>query len=178
MSENYTKEFADEIFRYDQETGNLFWRKRDRKHFSRDIDWKMFNTRFADTQISHVNDGGYICVRFNGKQTRAHRIIWLMVHGYWPENQIDHIDGNRLNNRIKNLRCVTNAENSMNRKTIRSNSGYKGVHKLKNSDKYIATIKKGYTHYNLGRYDTAEEAHAVYCAKAKELFGEYANFGS
>jgi hypothetical protein len=176
---NYlTKESAEEFFRYDNKTGKLFWEQRDRKHFSRDIDWKMFNTRFAGSEINHINDSGYICVRFKRKQTRVHRIIWLMEYGYWPEHQIDHVNGDRSDNRIKNLRKATNSENSANRTGSKSNSGYKGVHFLNKQEKYIAYITKDYNRYNLGYFDTPEEAHAAYCAKAAELFGEYANFGT
>jgi hypothetical protein len=176
---NYlTKESAEEFFRYDNKTGKLFWKQRDRKHFSRDIDWKMFNTRFAGKEASSTTDQGYILTRFAGMAVRAHKIVWLMHNGYWPEHQIDHINGSRSDNRIENLRKATNAENSANRNGSKSNSGYKGVHFLNKQEKYIAYITKNYNRYNLGRFDTPEEAHASYCAKAVELFGEYANFGT
>jgi hypothetical protein len=178
------KEIEIEILRefldYDNETATLYWKERDRKWFNHDKYHYTWNKRFAGKPAGRKKgiNGGYKTLAMFDQSYRYHRVIWALVHGEWPEHFIDHIDGDPTNNKIENLRPVSNSENSANRKKVTSNTGFKGVHKLKNKDKYLVTIEKNYKQYNLGRYDTPEEAHAVYCAKAKELFGEYANFGS
>lgn len=99
----------------------------------------------------------------DGKRYFTHRMIWLLVYGAWPENEIDHIDRNTMNNKIDNLRAATRNENQHNLGMNKNNSsGYPGVsfHKLRN--KYQAHIvingKKKY----LGYRNTAEEAYLAY----------------
>lgn len=88
----------------------------------------------------------------------AHRVVWYLHHGYWPEN-IDHINGIRTDNRICNLREVTHEENCQNRQHA---TGYTWSEARK---KFCVVIKRK----NCGRYDTALEARAAYLRHAKEL---------
>lgn len=89
--------------------------------------------------------------------------------------QVDHINGNSLDNRKENLRICTGVQNRLNRsKTIKSTSGYKGVFKTY-KNKWRAQIGWKNKKYYLGSYDTKEEAALIYNMKAIELFGEYAN---
>ena len=89
--------------------------------------------------------------------------------------QIDHRDGNSKNNRLSNLRLSTHSENAANRRRYRNNaSGFKGVSLEARTGKWMAKITKDGRTYFLGRFPTAEEAHAAYAAKARELFGEFA----
>lgn len=104
------------------------------------------------------------------------------VFGREDGMEVDHINGNPLDNRTSNLRFVTKAQNQMNRKSVVSSSGYKGV--TRNKKSWSATIRKSVsgkkvTHY-LGTFPTKEEAAAAYDRAAKFLFGEYAstNFGA
>ena len=91
---------------------------------------------------------------------------------------VDHIDGNKLNNRRSNLRICTNQENCMNRKKCNNNlAGYKGVHFRKDLNKFHAQIAFNGKKIYLGIFKTAEEAHQKYCEEGRKLFGEYFNSG-
>ena len=105
----------------------------------------------------------------NGKEIKMHRLIMNVTD---PNIQIDHINGNTLDNRKINLRQSTNATNHMNQSVRSDNkSGFKGVGRQGN--KWSARIgKNGCIH--LGSFDTPEEAAMAYDAKAKELFGDFA----
>ena len=91
--------------------------------------------------------GGYIVTSLDGKTMRSHRIIYCMMHGYWPE-EVDHINGRRDDNRITNLRAVRRCEQMRNQKMNSCNkSGIVGVHWLKDKEKWRATI-----HYDRQKY--------------------------
>ena len=115
-----------------------------------------------------VTKEGYEKIRWNGKQIQTHRLVWLYHFGYLPK-QIDHIDGDGLNNRISNLREATSSQNSKNRGLRSDNeSGYKGVTRYP-SGKYGAFVNKKY----YGSYATAEEANEVAIKVREELHGEF-----
>lgn len=106
----------------------------------------------------------------NTKGYLAHRLAWLYVYGVWPKDQIDHIDGDALNNRIDNLREAAHSENSQNRNKQNNNkSGFMGVHWNKRADKWHAQIKHQGVRHHLGYFDTPEEAHAAYLKAKAEL---------
>lgn len=114
-------------------------------------------------------------VCYKRKNYLACRIIWLFHYGKWSEHNIDHIDMDCSNDRISNLRDVTHSYNAANTKArVKNNTGIKGVFRDSERQKYKATIMKNGRTYNLGRFDTLEEAKAAYDAKAFELFGESA----
>lgn len=105
-----------------------------------------------------------VCI--GGQIYSAHRLAWLAHYGSEPPAQIDHINGDRADNRIANLRSATNQENSQNRAARKNACGYTGV--SKHFRKYIAHIRDGDSIRHLGLFGTPEEAHAAYCeAKAK-----------
>lgn len=115
-----------------------------------------------------VNAAGYKVIRINKKLHLAHRIAWAIEHGAWPENEIDHINGDRLDNRLVNLRQATHAENSCNTKMQSNNtSGFKGVHRHKNG--WRAVIKSGGRTRCLGVHVSKEAAAKAY-AKAASLY--------
>ena len=119
----------------------------------------------------NLDKDGYIRVRTNGKEYRAHRIIWEMFNGPIPEGLlIDHIDGDKLNNRIDNLRIATRRQNRANSRAPEFAELPKGVTRLA-SGKYRAKLT--YT-FSLGTFDTPEEAAEAYNNKAIELHGEFA----
>jgi HNH endonuclease/AP2 domain len=117
---------------------------------------------------------GHLIFSIHGRSYRAHRVAWLYVHGRWPAQQIDHIDGIRDNNAINNLREASNLENSRNSKRYVTNkSGFKGVSFCKEKNKWVAHINtKGKTKH-LGYFRTPELASILYEKTAKELFGEF-----
>ena len=110
-----------------------------------------------------------------------HRVILARALGrpLAPHEQVDHIDGNGLNNRRENLRIATAAQNQRNAKLrIDNTSGYKGVYFDKRKKKWRGLIKFNQKTIHLGSYATPEAAHEAYCKAAKELFGEFANDGT
>lgn len=116
----------------------------------------------------------YMRFKYKNKTYLIHRLIFAHHHGYFP-NLIDHIDRNRLNNNIENLRECTkrcfNTVNSILRKD--STSGYKGVAKH-NCGKWQSSVFKDGKRYYLGLFSDPIEAAIIYDIKAKELFGEFA----
>lgn len=156
-------------------TGILTWRVRSiRPGFER-ID-KMLNTRCAGkcTGTKSLHNGAiYLKMTIFRVTYFVHRIVWTHYHGAWPTLQIDHINGDSLDNRIANLRLATQQQNSQNMKALRSNntSGIKGVSWCKLTEKWAAQIAD----IDLGRYASKAEAIAVRQRAAKELFGEFAN---
>lgn len=89
-----------------------------------------------------VAKNGYVYIGIMGKAYLAHRLAWLYMYGAFPNDQIDHINGNTVDNRMSNLRDVSNLENSRNMKRqINNTSGVTGVHKSTKRDKWVAKIK-------------------------------------
>jgi hypothetical protein len=129
--------------------------------------------RSKRTNVAYKNydRDGYIRVRFDGKEYRAHRLIWELHFGEIPENMfIDHIDGNPKNNDINNLRLVTRQQNNANR------SDKKGLPKGVSmyGGKFRVRISYLGEAYSLGTFDTVEEAEKEYKEAADILNGEYA----
>jgi len=123
---------------------------------------------FSRSSNGHVNQLGYRLISIRGKQYYAHRLAWLLTHRRWPRDQIDHINGNRSDNRLVNLRECTVAENAQNTGKKNSNtSGYVGVTWVKTRKKWMAHIRVSGRKINLGLFSTSEEAADAYCrAKA------------
>ena len=142
--------------------------------------WKVSTTNsitVGQVAGTATNDAGYKIVGIGGKTYRAHRIIFLYHHGYIP-NKIDHIDNNRSNNKIENLRPATNEENSRNSKLSKRNkSGVKGVCWPRHVNKWMVQVSQGTSKKYLGLYDDLELAELV-AIEARNLFHkEYANHG-
>jgi hypothetical protein len=124
-----------------------------------------------------LRSDGYIGIYIQKKYHWAHRIIWTIFNGEIPEELfIDHIDGNRSNNLIENLRLCTTQENAYNRgKQSNNKSGYKGVSFHKQKQKWVAQIKLEGKNKFLGFFVNPEDAYEAYCAKAIEHYGEFAS---
>jgi hypothetical protein len=119
---------------------------------------------------------GYIYVSIDNVRYLAHRVIWLIVTGAWPEADVDHINGIRHDNRWINLRAATRAQNLQNsRRHSNSRSGFKGV--VPNGSGWLAQIYVAGKNRCLGTFRTPEAAHAAYCTAAQEHFGNFANAG-
>ena len=163
-SQDITAKYLHEQMRYDPETGELWWRVQ--KH-----------RRKMDQPAGSVAvNGRYRQISINRRQYLAHRLAWLYVHGEWPNGQIDHINGDRLDNRIANLREADNAQNSQNRPQQSNNkSGFKGVFfNHRHSQPWQAQIMARGQRVQLGYFATAEEAHEAYKEAAARLHGEFA----
>ena len=166
-----------ELLTYDPVVGTFIWNTREPKHFTqtpqRTQDWlcKWWNTRFANTPAGSYDPAGYLLIRINGVDYRAHRIAWAMTYGAAP-GFIDHINGVRDDNRIQNLRSVNYDDNTKNAKKREDNrSGTTGVGYYPPKNKWRARINyKGRT-IALGYFNTLEEAVAA--RKAAEKIYEY-----
>ena len=128
--------------------------------------WMSSNRRCkeGETAGSLNKANGYIYVKFNNKRYLAHRLAWFISTGKWPKKHLDHINNDKSDNRIENLRECTPRENHHNRV---DNSEYVGVRKQKNRFRAEMKINGKTTH--LGSFLTAEEARDVYEKKWKEL---------
>jgi len=124
-----------------------------------------------DTSAGTFNHKGYIRCGFYGQRILAHRLIFFYFNGYIPE-QVDHINGNKKDNRIENLRAANNSLNQLN-KTIdkRSKTGVKNVHI--SGKKYAVSIRVNKTTHYFGTYDTIEQAKQIADIKRAELHGDF-----
>lgn len=168
--------FLRECFRYDPDSGDLVWRHRPRSHFTSERGYRQTNGKYAGKVAGTTSPTtGYIIVNFRGQLYPAHRIIFAMANGGWPEH-VDHVDGCRTNNRISNLRSCTRGENQCNRgKQSNNTTGFKGVSRKRGG--WVATIcKDGKSHW-LGSFSTPEQAHAAYKSAALTHHGSFANAG-
>ena len=118
---------------------------------------------------------GYVQIKIGGKLYKAHRLAWLYMIGEWPKGRLDHKDNCQSNNRWDNIRPASHSQNMANRKLNNNNkAGFKGVSFYKKLGKYGSRVSKDGVSYHLGVFDTPEEAHEAYLAKANELHGEFA----
>lgn len=154
-----TQEQLKNTLHYDPETGAFTWK------FSRSNRVKIGDK--AGTAAGH----GYLVMRLEGVKLYAHRLAWLYQYGSFPSGHIDHVNGDRADNRIANLREATQAENFQNLKHAKRTNrcGYLGVYKLKQAARWEASIKRDHKRYYLGLYDSPEAAHAAYVEAKREL---------
>jgi hypothetical protein len=150
-----------EFFHY--QDGKLFWR------VSR-------GAARAGDEAGCLKSDGYIHIKINGESYVAHRIIWVLHYGEIPSGlQIDHINGDRADNRIENLRLATHTENSRNQKINKDNScGLKGVSFNKSREKYSSQIQVNGKQKFLGYFTCPEDAHRAYIVAANQYFGNFA----
>lgn len=175
-----TDDLLNKLLLYQPATGKLFWKERLYEDFphlksSRVDGW---NTRYArKVAFTCVNKDGYYAGAVLGKQKLAHRVIWKMYNKDWPKYLIDHIDGDKLNNRLCNLREVSAAENNRNLPLKSGNkTGFFGLYQIKNGRWQARIGGEGGRKIHLGCFDTFEEA--VKCRKEAEVkYGYHENHG-
>ncbi len=152
------KSLVEELLNYNPESGQLIWREKTETSCPDDKSRKWWNARYAGTVAGSMDEFGYIRVRIVGKRYRAHRLIWLLTHGVEPQC-IDHIDGNRANNRLNNLRDVDAIDNNRNSSIGQLNtSGHLGVTWFRQTSKWRAQIKVGKRTLHLGFFERFEDA--------------------
>lgn len=155
-------EHVHELLRYDPNSGNLYWR----------IGVRSYGGGRSAGDVAGTNKDGYISICLDGVRYRAHRLVWYIVTGDWlPAKQdIDHINGNRGDNRFSNLRLTTRSQNNMNLPLRVDNiSGYRGVTWRKDTKKWHARITVNSKITILGDFIDLEDARAAR-AKAEELY--------
>ncbi len=156
--EEHTLEYFRKIMRYDKNSGNFYWKV------------KMSAPTEIGDLLGNVSQTGYRRVIIDSKQYNVHRLVWFFENeGVWPSHDLDHIDGNKLNNKIGNLRLVTPFLNQQNRPVHR-----KGI--LWGTSKLNPENHGGHTYYQsrvygkyLGNFDTMEEAHKCSMDYAKKM---------
>lgn len=131
------------------------------------------NRRLEGKPAGYVNPKGYLQFRIGKASYLAHRVAWALHHGEWPTQVIDHVNGDRADNRIANLRLATKSENAANSPQRRARSGFKGVYF--NKGKWRAVIVCNGRHESLGRFEDPETAGRAYDAAAVQRFGEFAS---
>lgn len=137
--------------------------------------WQIARGRMKPGAIAgRLNPDGYVVVMYKGRAMLAHRLIWLVTYGTWPQDRIDHVNGVHDDNRIENLRVATHSQNIANSKVRRDNAGgVKGATRLP-SGKWQAQIKANKVYRYLGTFENKDDAKAAYERAAKEAFGEFA----
>ncbi len=163
--EELTQDLVRTLFSYDQGTGDLVWKA------------PRSNRIKPGMPVKNVDSKGYFRVTIGCSQYRVHRVIWLYVHGTFPSGLIDHINRDRTDNRLCNLRHCTDFQNVGNRALHRNNkTGFKGVFVSK-PGKFTAQIMHNRKARHIGYFKTPEEAHAAYMEEARKIFGEFASSG-
>ena len=146
MKQKFTQAKLKKLLHYDSETGFFTW--------------KISIGKIKKDSLVNCKDlNGYVKIGINKKGYLAHRLAWLYVYGYFPEHDIDHVDRNPMNNRIKNLREISHTCNIRNTGNYSHNtSGVKGVGWVKRTKKYRAEIMVKGKSYHLGYYKSFDNA--------------------
>ena len=151
-----TAEQLRSILDYDPETGIFTWKVR-----------TSTSVKVGDV-AGCLGGGGYLLIQLQSRKYKAHRLAWLYMCGSWPKDQIDHINRDRADNRISNLREVSHKQNHQNRsKPSNNTSGHSGVSWYRRDSKWQATITHNYKDIHLGCFATIEEAIAARKAAEK-----------
>jgi hypothetical protein len=152
-----TQERLKELLDYDQETGIFVWKE-------------PITNISVGVVAGTLNDQGYLIIGLDNERYRAHRLAWFYVYGKWPDNQIDHRDHNRSNNRIKNLRDFTHSENNQNQICAQDkNKSTKLLGAYPNGSGFMARIQVNGKDKYLGTFRSPEAAHAAYILAKREL---------
>jgi hypothetical protein len=153
---------------YEPDTGYFFWNTRE------DVG-RWWNLRYSGKKVGGLDAYGYLTTSIGGETIKLHRLAWIYVHGYIPDNmEVDHVNGDRSDNRIKNLRLADDWQNAVNAATRKDNkSGAKGVSWHSRANKWQAQINIEGKRKSLGYFDDIYAASNAYKVKAEEVFGPF-----
>lgn len=156
MSKKYPPiEYLNECFSYEEKTGYIFWKERPREHFKTVRGWRTFISQRSGSRAGSITSHGY----YEVMKLYVHRVIYILNHGYNPESFLDHIDRDKTNNRIENLREASQSCNMRNSKIFSNNtSGITGVMWDKSRGKWVARIRVQYKQLHIGRYSDFNDA--------------------
>ena len=173
LNSTLTAERLRELLDYDPETGIFTWRERSLSMFASERDCRAWNTRFAAKSAGYKGKR-YTCITLDGRPWLAHRLAWLYVNGNWP-TEIDHINRDKHDNCLKNLRVATHAENKRNcAKCVgEKTSRFKNVSFKKQCGKWAVKVEAQGRKYR--KYFDDEIEAANWAAKMREkLHKEFA----
>jgi hypothetical protein len=163
-----TRKIVCDRLEYCPDTGIFIWRRRT----GATSGVALWNSRYAGTVAGTVNRAGYRLINISGKPTFAHRLAWLVVKGQWPEGELDHINNQRDDNRIANLRRASRSQNCANTTLYRNNSsGRRGV--SREGNKWVARVRRNGKSFRLGLFETTEAAALAYEQASRAAHGEF-----
>lgn len=154
-----TQKRLQQVLNYNPETGVFTWAV-------------CFGNARINMVAGSIKSNGYISIGVDKKRYHAHRLAWLYVYGEWPKNDIDHVNRDKTDNRIANLRVVSRSVNLVNTSRRQNNkSGYKGIWWDKNRQNWQVRISVDKQQKNLGCVKTLDEAVALRKAAEKSYYG-------
>lgn len=141
-----------------------------------DLFWKTVHPRKRrNAPAGHKRGRGEIFLQIDGHRVAAHRVVFAMTHGRWPQGEVDHINGDPGDNRPENLREVTHSENMWNcARNVRNTSGVKGVSWNRLCQKWEAYVEAHGKRVRLGLHDDLEFAALIVAEARARLHGEFA----
>lgn len=159
-----TNDYLKEVLKHDIDTGNFIWVKKTSP-----------KSRVNIGEIAgNLNNDGYRRIKLNGKKYQEHVLVWFYHYGKFPNEFLDHVDGDKANNRLENLRECSQGENNRNRAIASNNTtGFRGVTFCKQNGKFKATAHFNGEKIHLGYYITDLEASDVVEYNTKLLHGEF-----
>ncbi len=144
------------------ESGELFWKKKPNRNI------------VVGSEAGTVRPDRYRVISINRQRILAHRLVWALMHGEQPPDEIDHIDGDPSNNRPSNLRAASHAQNVANQKSSRRNtSGVRGVYFSRARGKWVAQITAAGDKKYIGIFSSISDAQAAYNSAAERNFGAF-----
>jgi hypothetical protein len=168
---NLPVDYLHSVLICDADSGKLYWRNRN------DVANHVNAQRGGKEALTGLNQNGYPSGKIDGRRFLAHRVIWAMHTGAWPVEHIDHVNLNRSDNRICNLREASRSQNMCNtRIKDKNSSGFKGVSWDRRAKKWRARIFIQNKEMHLGLYVNIDDAVQAYRASALEIHKEFARF--
>lgn len=158
-------DYIKRLLRYDPETGLIYWKTNHN------------NVKKGQLTYTKLRKRGYLIINIKKKDFLVHRIAFLLMTGEWPKLLVDHINGDKTDNRFCNLRLATNAQNIQNSKlSVKNISGFKGVCWNNVCKKWSAYITSNGQSYNLGLYLKIEDAIQARIEAEEKFHGEFSSY--
>jgi hypothetical protein len=164
-----------QLLRYEPDTGKLFWLPRPKEMFPTKRSHKIWTSRDEGKEaLNSKHSARYLAGTVLYRGCLAHRVAWAVVTGEWPKSLIDHINGDKTDNRWVNLRAASKSQNNCNARIRSDNiSGMKGVHADTRRGRFYASITLDGVSHHLGAFASKEEAHRAYSLASERIHGAF-----